>query len=300
MRRTIRSILYSILCSISSLAFAPYVTHAQLPTGTPPFGSFGGGPDTINLANLNSHIVVPVIHKPGRGGFNFTYDLSYDSSIWYPVGSSGSQSWQLVPNFGWRGVTEVVTGYLSETVTSTVCSYTNLNGDLYPNGWYTTISNEVYHDYLGVPHPFAGSTWTRYSTCSGGYGSGGQIGPTSIDGFYTLVTNGVNNRYGKFLAAPMNTTSGSANATDRNGNQISVDNNGNFTDTLGTTALTVAGSGTPTSPTTFTYTAPSGGSAAYKMNYIQYTVKTYFNASGIAEYGPTSVALVSSIVLPDN
>src|SRR5713226_6561704 len=64
---------------------------AQKPpaTGTPPFGSFGGGPDIINLADLNSHITVPVLHKSGRSGFNFTYDLSYDTSVWTKV-TSGS------------------------------------------------------------------------------------------------------------------------------------------------------------------------------------------------------------------
>ena len=80
------------------------VASGQTPpaTGTPPFGSFGGGPDVINLANLNSHITVPVLHKPGRG-MNFTYDLSYDSSVWYAVTSGSTTSWQPVSNFGWAG-----------------------------------------------------------------------------------------------------------------------------------------------------------------------------------------------------
>src|SRR5882762_7159364 len=51
----------------------------QEATGTPPFGSFGGGPDTVNLGNLNAHISIPVVHKTGRG-MPFSYDLSYDSS----------------------------------------------------------------------------------------------------------------------------------------------------------------------------------------------------------------------------
>src|SRR5712691_8963588 len=93
------------------LVLAVGTASAQVPTGTPPFGSFGGGPDIIDLANLNSHVGIPVIHKPGRG-MDFTYDLSYDSSVWYPVGSSGNQAWQPVYNWGWRGATEVATGYL--------------------------------------------------------------------------------------------------------------------------------------------------------------------------------------------
>ena len=93
---------------------------AQVATGTPPFGSFAGGPDVINLANLNSHLAIPVIHKTGRGT-NFTYDLSYDSSVWYPVGASGSQLWEPVSNFGWHGVTEVLTGYVSAEESQEPC-----------------------------------------------------------------------------------------------------------------------------------------------------------------------------------
>src|SRR5206468_9607900 len=53
-------------------------------------------------------------------------------------------------------------------------------------------------------------------------------------------------------------------------------------------------------PLYFAYTAPSGASPSYKMNYTLYTVNTYFNIFGISEYPRTSVALVSSVVLPDN
>src|SRR6266516_6849199 len=102
------------LLLIVALALSAGVAFAQVATGTPPFGSFGGGPDVINLANLNSHIAIPVIHKAGRGT-NFTYDLSYDSSVWYPVTTSGTTTWQPVPNWGWRAITEVVTGYVNYT-----------------------------------------------------------------------------------------------------------------------------------------------------------------------------------------
>jgi len=111
MIRTRRSLFLQMLLALV-LSFEGLVAtsaSAQVPTGTPPFGSFGGGPDVINLANLNSHITVPIIHKPGRG-MNFNYDLSYDTSVWYPVGSSGSQSWQPVSNFGWRPVSQPVAG----------------------------------------------------------------------------------------------------------------------------------------------------------------------------------------------
>ena len=87
---------------------------AQVATGTPAFGSFGGGPfDIVNLGNLNVHFAVPVVHKAGRAGFNFDYDLGYDSSLWYPTVSNGTTSWQPVGNWGWLGLTEVATGYIT-------------------------------------------------------------------------------------------------------------------------------------------------------------------------------------------
>jgi hypothetical protein len=104
MTRTSRPLLLSlVLYFVTSLL--PASTSAQITTGTPPFGSFGGGPDVINLANLNAHWTIPVLHKPGRG-MNFTYDLSYDTSVWYPVTSGGTTTWQPAGNWGWSGTNE--------------------------------------------------------------------------------------------------------------------------------------------------------------------------------------------------
>jgi len=44
-----RILRYSFLMIV--LALAAEVASAQVTTGTPPFGSFGGGPDVIDLAN---------------------------------------------------------------------------------------------------------------------------------------------------------------------------------------------------------------------------------------------------------
>jgi hypothetical protein len=90
--------------------------------------------------------------------------------------------------------------------------------------------------------------------------------------------------------------SSSSTATDANGNTISVNTSGVFTDTLGMTALSVSGSAP--SPTTFTYTAPTG-STHYTMNYQPYTVATDFGIGGITEYPKTAISLVDNIQLPD-
>jgi RHS repeat-associated protein len=284
------------------LALCGRILSAQtLPnTSTPPFGSFGGGPDAINLANLNSHIVVPVLHKSGRGT-DFTYDLSYDTYIWYPVGAVGSQTWKAVPNWGWRAITEVAVGYISFDQTGPVSTCNGM-------GMKTTYSNWTYHDNLGVEHwfgPNAVSTVTMGSAaCQGSTG----FTLTAADGSgYTLVVNGstvssLTSASGSKIQAPANTGTGAGSFTDRNGNVLSANSSGQFFDTMSSTVpvLTAAGAGTAASPITYTYTAPNASSVHYTMNFTNFTVATNFLVSGVGEYrSPAAVPLVTSIALPD-
>lgn len=290
---------YSFLMIVLALAAEP--APAQVATGTPPFGTFASNsaPDVINVANLNAHLAIPVLHKAGRGT-DFTFDLSYDSSVWFPVTSGSTTSWQPVVNWGWRGVPEIYFGYISnkETIVSSG----------YANACHTyTWSNWVYHDAWGVPHPFAGES-DHYT------GSYRYCGDSYYDGLNSLATDG--SGYSLVVNAPavsigtlyfyngrvINPNSGSTNSTDRNGNQITTDGSGHFYDTLSSTTpvLTVSGTGTPSDPTVFTYTAPSGASPAYKMNYTNYTVATNFGITGTSEFkSPAAVPLVTSVVLPD-
>ena len=93
---------------------------------------------------------------------------------------------------------------------------------------------------------------------------------------------------------------GSFSATDANGNQIYAVN-GVYTDTLGQQALTVLGAAP--SPTTLSYTAPSGGIATYTVNYKPYTVQTNFQCYTpvhIQEYNQSNIYLVDNITLPDS
>jgi len=134
-----------------TLAVLALPSSAQVPTGTPPFGSFGGGPDIINLANLNSHLAIPVLHKSGRGT-DFTYDLSYDSSVWYPVGSSGNQTWLPVANWGWQGSNPAGSSFVAYSMS--YISGTCWNGAPAPyQEWL--FSNFVYHDSFGMNHAFS-------------------------------------------------------------------------------------------------------------------------------------------------
>src|SRR5437016_4144659 len=97
MKWTHRSAILTIAVVI--FAFHGFLCPAQVTqvdTGTPPYQSFGGGPDVINLGNLNVHYSIPVFSRAGRGT-PFSYALAYDSSVWVPgsVWTPASSTWGL-------------------------------------------------------------------------------------------------------------------------------------------------------------------------------------------------------------
>jgi len=253
MIRIVHRLNMVILLAIA-FSFSPGTSLGQVTTGTPPFGSFSGGPDVVNNANLNAHIAIPVVQKPGRGT-PFTYTLTYDSSVWSPVGVSGSQTWQPVSNWGWASQTQAAIGQVNYTRTSTIRCRLN-PGELPPQYGTVYIYWDWYYvDEFGTFHP-SGLT-TQDSDCgditSGSAvvtdGSGYTIHATGYPSGYAV------SRYGKTI-----NTSNTPGFTDRNGNEITV-SNGVVTDTLGTTALTVTG--TAPNPIYFTYTPPSGTPVFY-------------------------------------
>ncbi len=313
MARVRRNSCFAILiCVLACLAILNCA--AQVATGTPAFGSYGGGPfDTINLGNLNVHFSIPILNKPGRG-MAFSYNLAYDSSIWTPVTTNGVTQWQPALNWGWQGATNIL-GFLMYNEVTTPCS---------GGGSTVTWSSFAYIDTSGVAHPFSGSAVELTGTCGT---QSPTLTATTTDGSgytlnFTLTSATITTRAGKVITPPTSglppSSSGSGALTDANGNQITVNTSGQFFDTLSSTTPVLTAVGTerfhpgnffmPIKPpydlasNTITYTAPSGGSASYVFNYTQYTVATNFGFSAspaIMEYPPTSFALVSSITLPD-
>lgn len=295
----------------------------QISTGTPQFGSFGGGPfDAINLGNLNIHFVVPIRHKAGRGTPFSAADLTYDSSIWVPVGSSGSQVWQPtntgpnVPNsyWGWQGLSNSGSTYLNYTLQVIPRTQCGSSPSYYYYGW--EWGNFTYYDQNGA-HPFGlGGEQYWVNNCPPGVGppngplpnynqqsvasdGSGFTFKLGIPGAGTISTS-ITNKRGALINPPIVTGSsqqGSYSYTDPNGNEITA-TNGVYTDTLGQQALTVMG--TQPSNTTLTYTAPSGATATYTVSYKAYTVKTNFGCSGVTEYNQSNVYLVDKITLPDS
>jgi len=216
-------------------------------TGTPPFSTVAGSPDAVNVANLNVHVPIPILHKAGRG-LDFTYDYSNDSSVWYQILISGTPTWQPVYNLGWRAQTEAATGYASyQGATITNCSSGGQK-----TGTEVSYTGWIYHDQFGIPHPVTGTSQTLSGTCpnfqpsfvnTATDGSGISvhvIGDTFASGTETV---------GYAKTVPIGSGVGAASGQDRNGNQITVDGGGSFTDTLGTIALTVTGTPTQSSNT---------------------------------------------------
>lgn len=296
-----------LLLAILGVSFMVVGTASAQVTGTPPFSSSAGGPDVIDLANLNAHLTIPVLHKLGRG-INFTYDLTYDSSVWYPVTSGTTTNWQAVTKWGWLAQSEALTGSVPIRNTTASCFVTDPSSGLRTKQSYPTTTYVGYKDPSGTLHTATIITTAGDPNCDSGPVAAVYTGSQqAIDGSgYLLTVNELSNPLivvtrpsGANIANPGSST---ATVTDTNGNQLTTVVAGStttFTDTLGTTALTVSGSGTPSSPITYTYTAPSGAAASYTTKYSAYTVQTKFGCNSIAEYGPTSNNLVSEIDLPD-
>src|SRR5438876_5003477 len=228
-----------LLLSLVLLLLAALPVSAQVATGIPRFGSFTGGPDVINLGNNNAHWGIPVLHKAGRGDFNFNYDLSYDISVWSPAGVSGSQTWQPAANWGWSGATQAVTGSLTSTGTSYTCQICNQFTCWYPTG-QVVITNWVYHDAWGAGHGFSGTAIINTGQCSqyGGPNSSGFTSTATDGSGLTLTVTGSSNTSnltsvvtradGTVANDPTSYGSGNSFGTDRNGNQITTDGSGHF------------------------------------------------------------------------
>ncbi|MGA3325824.1 MAG: RHS repeat-associated core domain-containing protein [Terriglobia bacterium] len=313
----IRASLKSATLVFAVLLTRPWPSAAQVPVGVPLFGSFSGGPETINNADLNIHWQVPIRQKAGLAPFY--YILTYDSAIWYPAGTSGSQYWWTSPNGGWQTLTPLVMGSLTFNQTQGTCH--DLSGNIY---YFNLYSNFVFIDPGGAVHTAPSSLVISDKTdidpnCKAG-GSGGVSAAEALikdDYGYTIYASIDTNDFDGtdyYPKATIYTRSGGVfiptitsyepnpqtpNFTDNNGNSISVGtSNGTttFTDTLGTTALAF----TLTSPTetTFNYTGGAGAATA-TVNYTSTYVQTNFGCTGIGEFGPQLWNLVSSITLAD-
>jgi RHS repeat-associated protein len=273
-----------------ALTFCNGIVSAQTPpaTGTPSFGSFGGGPEIINLGNLNAHLAIPIRHKAGRG-LALKADRTFDTAlVWFPVTSSGTRSWLSGFYMGWDRPGTTVTGYVWNQATSiSSCD--------------TIYSNWTYYDNSGTSHTFPGSTEAKVGTCGNSITS---LNSVATDGSgYTLSATGATMNSVISRDGTITVISSPSRVEDRNGNTITIaqvprTQITNYTDTLGGNALTLT-MGTPYPSAAYTYTAPSGAVASINITVKPYSVQTNFGCPGIAEVSYTSINLIDRITLPD-
>jgi RHS repeat-associated protein len=264
---------------------------------------------------LNDELTVPIISKAGRGS-TFSYNLVYDSAIWQIGSSNGTTSW--IPTttnyWGWTGLWPAGWSYITYSVSyaSYPCGY---QGQSSFQEW--SYGNFTFFDKFGLSHAFPNIGGVYISSPGGGTCPNSGVQPTTQqtqlapDGSgYTIYATinyptpsayMIDNKGNEFsvVVSTSPPTSGNSSTSDRNGNIVSQ-TNGVYTDTLGTTALSVIGYAP--SSTNLSYTAPSGATASYVVAYTGKIVRTAFGCSGITEYnsGTTNINLVTSITLPDS
>jgi RHS repeat-associated protein len=287
-------VLVAVVGLVSAIAFS------QAATGTPPFGSFAGGPDVINLANLNVHWDFPIISKPGRG-LPFNYALRFDNSVWKVGGLNGQNAWEPVNStFGWIRQTEAFGGYMT---------YFTQPAQIYQGGQWitcgTTYSGWAYHEANGTAHPLDPHLWVVSYSCTTLYYAYNHEATVSLDdgSGYVITINGnpgatVHSPSGESISPPLQNPSGPAQIADANGNYIITNDGVSYWDTLGSNVMTGTNSGVAY-PQSYTYQGPNGPQTTYVV-YTSYTVQTNFGCAGTAEYGPVAqVPLLTNIYYPD-
>ena len=275
----LKKIVFSLSLLLSVLPLS-----AQVQSGLYPYGSFDNlGFDSIDRGSLNVHFSIPVVTKQGRG-LGFQYQLVYDGLIWTPVIANGGATWTPATGWGLHGqVNEGFQGYLS---------YSTNNPKCIANGTTTfppVYTQYVYHDQFGVSHPFSYSANYCTETFTG-------AGPSTDGSGYSFNGAIVTSNDGKQISAPVNNQTSGGTISDNNGNYITNNGNGTFTDTTGKTALTITGSGTASSPRVFTYSTLTG-TANVTVTYKTYNVQTTF-ACAVNQY-VLSQDLVNTITLAD-
>lgn len=302
-----RLFLTAVLYATFAAVFAFGQTSDQAPaTGVPPFGSFQGGPDVVDLSNLNVHFSVPIIRKKGRG-LNFSYALGYDNSVWSLASTASGSFWTHAPNWGW-GAGASGLGTLQSGTTLVDC-----------NG--TTSSEVTFSGYLapdGTSHPFG--TLMETGGCSGG-----QITGTTSDGSgFTVVVNGttsasvtgIDGSTVAFGASGQSISTVPSSLTDANGNQLSFSgllvslSNGGANvpangivasaDTLGSAPFSI--SGQPPNTVSYEFANPTGGTSTITLSFKSYSFASNFQCSGVGDVGSSSgntASFPDTITLPN-
>ncbi len=279
------------------LAFTSISMGQNVGAGQYDLGSYDNkGFDTINLGNLNQHFEIPIVKKKGRGQ-DFNYSIIYDGLIWStkPTPGGGTSTWIVDPTFGFHGqLNGGITGYYTYSQSPDhTCSGTGISA--------IKRTNYQFHDSVGAVHVF---NYAETDVCGGGVTIQGD-GSTSDNSGYSYSGGVITSRNGLRISAVLG-SGGSTYGTidDTNGNRITINADGNMTDTTNSTALGITGGATAASPLVLSYPVANQSNASTKLVsatvfYKAYTVQSAFQCSGIVASGPQSVNLIDHIVLPD-
>ncbi len=285
----------NLMAFLQVVGLAVIHAAAQVTTGTPPYQSFGGGPEVINLGNLNVHYSSPVFGRPGRG-IPFSYALAYDSSVWKIAGSAwipASTTWGLTRD------TAAAVGYVQVTVNQ-YCT------GIDPGPRYVFTN---YIDAAGTSHPVYASAEVA-TDCHAATTQAVQL--TDGSGM-TIAVNStpsatVTLKSGEIIHPVLSTSPTAAgNQADSNGNQITSTVTGTttkFFDTLSNTVPVLTIDASVSTAVKYNYASPadpdpSNPSNKVTVTYVSKSVQTNFGCSGINEYGPISNNLVDKITLAD-
>lgn len=281
--------------------------------GLKPFDSTSGGDfDSVSLTNGGLTLHIPVVSFPQRGTLDLSFFLTYSTKQWYVKRTTNCGA---NPN-----CTPTTVHYNWTPVRSNMGAHIVSSVD-----WFlktTTTSDPSYNQSViapdGATHLMGGNdlsatpAYPAYSLDATGMVLVGAVGsaPTLI------MSNGTQFNYVNGRGSNLVDGVQPASVTDANGNQIAISSAG-WTDTLGrlmpgtgsSTAAVTPGisssdlsscpSGT-ISATIFSVPGLNNASRNFKFCYASVTLQTSFAQSGVTEYGPTAVALLTAIVQPDS
>ncbi len=283
-----------VLAGLLLLALAALPAAAQVNTSG--WGSFQSLPEgRVDRGDLDLHLEFPIFNRATVGRAQVKAVLVYDSQFWQPVNGA----WAPETGGGWW--LRTAAGHLSETTTvdSGACGWTDGSGTDDGSG---TITNHAFAftepdgtvapagSYISVYAPNRIHPEGYYNDCP----------PSDTLPITTFIGDGkgcrvVIDNSGAGTAWDGDGDNLTDGLSDPNGNSVTV-SAGALNDPLGT-ALTVSGSGTPSSPIVHTYTGTGATPVSVTENFESvYATGSFGCYPGWSGY----LNLPESITYPDS
>ena len=282
--------ILALVLTLASVVWLAEKGVAQVQSGTPNWMAYEShAVDTINLANLNVNLNVPVMSKSGAFPFQLAW-IGGDSYVYY---SSYTNS--LLPGYLQAPLTDTVNGFGKGSITATFATtYSGTCPSGYGTGSETFLDNWAIMAADGTRHavsPAIGVSWSATTTCAAG-----GFTLQTIDGSgYTLsvtgtTVNSITTRDGGTLNQV------TSEFTDSNLNSIGFQTStGSWTDTLGLPQATFSHPGGD-----YDYSwGVSGGSVESDLFPQSYTLSSAFGCSTYPDYNIPLNPLPLRISFPD-